>query len=221
MRTAWIGGAAAAYFGLARPWMQRSGATAAEVGAPFPGADIVPGGARGATNAITIAAAPAQLWPWLVQMGCGRAGWYSWDRLDNGGAPSAKRIHPEWQQLAVGDRVASTPGGGSWFEVAAIEPPRFLALRAPLDLRGRPFDTQGPRPGFYSDSLWGFQLTELPGGRTRLVVSGYACLRPRLPLAIAALVFWDPAHWVMQRRQLANLKRRAEAEASSCAVAAA
>ena len=76
-----------------------------EVRRPFPGADVIPGGRRSATMAVTIDAPPARVWPWLVQMGCDRAGWYAWDRLDNGGVPSAERIHPEWQDLSLGDRL--------------------------------------------------------------------------------------------------------------------
>jgi hypothetical protein len=194
-----------------RPRMLRWGASDEEVQGPYPGTDLIPGGQRGATMAVTIDAPPSQVWPWLMQMGCDRGGWYSWDRLDNAGVPSAERIHPEWQALAVGDHLASTPSGRAWFEVAALDPERFLGLQAPINLRdGRPFDPAGPRPRFYFDGLWGFQLTELPEGRTRLVVSGYASARPRLLQLIADLLFWEPAHWVMQRRQFANLKRRAE-----------
>jgi hypothetical protein len=194
-----------------RPRMLRWGASHDEVQGPYPGAELIPGGRRGATLATTIDAPPSRVWPWLVQMGCDRAGWYSWDRLDNAGVPSAERIHPEWQNLAVRSRLASTPSGRAWFEVAALDPERFLGLRATIDLRdGRPFDPAGPRPRFYFDGLWGFQLTGLPGGRTRLVVSGYASARPRLLQGIADVLFWEPAHWIMQRRQFANLKRRAE-----------
>lgn len=188
----------------------RWGATEEEVAGPYPGSDLVSGGKRSATMAVTINAPPSRLWPWLVQMGCGRAGWYSWDRLDNGGAPSAERIHPEWQEIAVSDHLASSPSGSTWFEVAALEPARFLALRASFDLRGRPFDPAGPRPRSYTDSLWGFLLREFPGERTRLVVSGYGSARPRAVQAIIAFIFWEPAHWIMQARQFANLKRRAE-----------
>lgn len=196
-----------------RPRMLRWGASDEEVRGAYPGADIVPDGRRGATMAVTIDAPPSRVWPWLVQMGCDRAGWYSWDRLDNAGVPSTERVHPEWQSLAVGDRLASTPSGKVWFEVAALDPERFLALRAPIDLRaGRPFDAIGPRPRFYVDALWAFQLKALPGGRTRLVVSGYAAARPRLLQKVAEFLFWEPAHWVMQTRQFANLKRRAERE---------
>ena len=108
--------------------------------------------------------------------------------------------------------MISTPNAATWFEVAALEPERFLALRAPIDLQwGRPFATTGLRPRLYNDSVWCFQLNELPGARTRLVVSGYAAQKPRALLSLVDFLFWEPAHWIMQRRQFTNLKRRAEA----------
>lgn len=208
-----LGFSLAVYALVVRPRMLRFGATDDEVEGPFPGAELVPGGRRGGTMAVTINAPPSAVWPWLAQMGCDRAGWYSWDRLDNGGIPSAERVHPEWQPVEVGDRWPSMPSGATWFEIAAVEPERFLALRAPIDLYGgHPFDTLRPRPRLYSDTLWCFLLEELPGERTRLVVSGYAAARPRFLAAVQNSLFWDPAHWVMQTRQFANLKRRAEGE---------
>jgi hypothetical protein len=153
----------------------------------------------------------------LVQMGRDCAGWYSWGLLDHGGTARSQTIHPEWQDIAVGDRLVSTASANSWFQVAALEHQRFLGLRAPLDLRGHPFDTVGPRPRFYSDSLWGLLLEELPEDRTRLVVSGYACSAPKRLATIANVLFWEPAHWIMQTRQFAGLRRRAERnEGSQC-----
>jgi proline iminopeptidase len=202
----------AAYAVVVRPRMLRAGATEAELAEQYPGGDLIPGGRRGGTMATTIDAPPSAVWPWLVQMGCDRAGWYSWDRLDNAGHPSADAIHPEWQKVEVGDHWACVPNGSVWFEVAAVEPERFLALRAPIDLRsGHPFDTAGPRPHMYSDGLWCFELTELPGGRTRLVVSGYGADRPHALVALQNFLFWEPAHWIMQRRQFTNLRRLAAA----------
>lgn len=200
------------YVALIRPRLLSWSATDDELRTPHPGADLLTGAQRGATMAVTIDAPPSRLWPWLVQMGCDRAGWYSWDRLDNGGTPSARAIRPEWQRIAIGDRLASVPSGRAWFEVVALEPERFLALRAPLDLRGRPFDTADPPPRLYSDSLWCFLLQELPGERTRLVVSGYLRSRPKLLARVGNLLFWEPAHVVIQRRQFSNLRRRAERE---------
>lgn len=205
----------AAYGLVVRRRLLRWGATDEELSAAYPGADIVQGGKRGATTAVTVDAPPSRVWPWLVQMGCDRAGWYSWDRLDNGGVASSAQIHPEWQDMSVGDHLASSPGGSGWFEVVKVEPERFLALRASLDLRGAPFEASGSRPRFFSDSLWAFRLEELAGEQTRLVVSGYACSNPRPLTAIGDFVFWEPAHWIMQTRQFANLKRRAERSSST------
>ena len=206
----------AAYALAVRPRMLRAGATDTELAEQYPGAELIPGGRRGGTMAATIDAPPSAVWPWLVQMGCDRAGWYSWDRLDNAGVPSADRVHPEWQRVEVGDRWLSTPSGATWFEVAAVEPERFLALRAPIDLHGgHPFDTAGPRPRVYNDTLWCFRLEDLPGERTRLVVSGYAAEHPHSLVSLQNFLFWEPVHWIMQTRQFANLKRRAESSRST------
>ena len=199
----------AAYALVLRPRLLRWGATDDEIAGPFPGAGIVPGASRGGTMATTIEAPPAQVWPWLLQMGTDRAGWYSWDRLDNFGRRSADRLHPEWQDIALGSHLVAHPDGSQWWEVAGFEPERFLGLRAPYDLRLRPFDPTGPRPRFYTDSLWGFLLEDLPGGRTRLIVSGYWVLRPRWLQPLLSFAFLEPAHWIMQKRQFTNLKRLA------------
>ncbi len=191
--------------------MLRCGATDEEVDRGYPGADLIADGERSATMAVTIDAPPAKVWPWLVQMGTDRGGWYSWDRLDNWGRTSTERIHPEWQQISIGDRFAGTPDGSQSWEVAALDAERFLGLRMSLDLRGRPFDPRArSRPRSYTDSLWGFLLEELPGGRTRLIVSGYWALRPRALQPILSFLFLEPSHWIMQTRQFASLKRRAE-----------
>ena len=210
-------GLVAAYTLAVRPRLVRWGATDEEVGRAFPGADLIPGATRSATMAVTINAPPSQVWPWLVQMGVDRAGWYSWDRLDNFGRRSADRIHPEWQQISIGDHLTAKPDGSEWWEVAALEQERFLCLRMSLDLRGRPFDPRGTRPRFYTDSTWGFILEELPGHGTRLVVSGYWSLRPRWLQPLISLLFLEPSHWVMQTRQFSNLKRYAECDQPAAA----
>jgi hypothetical protein len=126
---------------------------------------------------------------WLVQLGQARQR-----------RPRQRGDNPlEWQQVAIGDRLLATPGDGAWFEAVALEPERFLALRAPVDLgnSGRSFDTALPRPRIFSDSTWCFLLTDVPGGRTRLGVSGYACSAPRPLTKLADLLVPEPAHWIM------------------------
>jgi proline iminopeptidase len=203
-------GALACFILVLRPRLLRWGATVEEARRPYPGAELIPGGTRNATMAVTIDAPPSRVWPWLVQMGYGRAGWYSWDHLDNWGSASADRIHPEWQQIRVGDRLPSMPDDKEWWEVAALEPEHFLGLRASVDLKGRPFDPSSRRPRYFTDSLWGFLLEPTPDGRTRLVVSGYWAMHPRWLQTVLSLAFLEPAHWVMQTRQFAILRRLAE-----------
>ena len=193
-----------------RPRLMRWGATDDEVQGPFPGDGLVPDAMGQSTMAVTIDAPPAAVWPWLVQMGFDRAGWYSWDRLDRGGEPSAEGINEAWQHLEVGDRLYSTRNAESWFDVAEIEPERALVLRASLGVPNpRPFDPAGPRPRFFSDSTWAFRLEPLPGNSTRLAVRTRGVVRPRAMQLVNCLV-WDPAHWIMQTRQFAGIKRRAE-----------
>jgi hypothetical protein len=210
-RTVAVSAAGVAALMVARKELRNIGATCAERRATLPGDEIVPDAKTASTMAITIDAPPSEVWPWLEQMGCDRAGFYSWDRLDNGGRPSATEIHPEWQGLDVGHRILSTPDGRGWFTVERLEPERVLVLRASIDAaRGRPFSPYQPKPRFFSDGVWAFVLDELPGEKTRLVVRVHGVVRPRLLLGTANLIFWDPVHVLMQTRQLRNLKRRAE-----------
>jgi hypothetical protein len=85
---------AIAYLMAYRPWQLRWGATDAELGRALPGDELVDSPTFDATRAITIGAPPAQVWPWLVQVGVNRAGWYSYDLLDNLGRPSARQVTP-------------------------------------------------------------------------------------------------------------------------------
>ena len=108
--------------------------------------------------------------------------------------------------------------------MAVIERDRFLGLHGLSDLRGHVLDPEQPRPSAYMEGLWGFLLTELPGGRTRLVSSGYQALRPRWLERFAYEWLLAPVVWIMSARMLAVLKRnieRAARGASPGSVAAA
>ncbi|MFI0411749.1 hypothetical protein [Actinomadura sp. 3N508] len=201
--------AAGAYAALVRPRLLRWGATAEESAAVYPGDDLVQDATAQSTMAVSLPAPPEEVWPWLVQMGCGRGGWYSWDLLDHGGRPSADRIHLEWQETAVGDHLPTVPGGGSYFLVEMLDKPRTLILRADLELpSGKPFDPRGPRPKAYTDGIWAFHLRPLPDGGTRLVVRTRGRGSPAMADRLVARLFGEPAHFIMQHRQFRNLRRR-------------
>ncbi len=111
-------------FGL-KPWRDRWGVDPTEAGEPLAGDDLVLAPDHVETRGIDIAAPPEAVWPWLVQMGFGRGGWYSYDRIDMEGG-SASAIRPELQSLALGDIMPTHPGGG--FAVRGLDPGRSLVL---------------------------------------------------------------------------------------------
>jgi hypothetical protein len=158
----------------------------------LPGDELVSGKLMQRTDCVTIRARPTEIWPWLVQMGCRRAGWYSYDRLDNSGIPSADRIVPEFQRVEVGDIFPWTPTADDGFVVRAVEPERALVL--------------------VEESLftWAFVLQPIDETSTRLVTRARVSYE-RLADVLTLRLFFRPIDFGMQRRQLLNLKRRVEA----------
>ena len=167
---------------------------AAERAWRLPGDDFLPDVRAQLTHAMSITAPPVEVWPWLVQIGCQRAGWYSWDRLDNAGKPSADHIVPELQRLAVGDVLPWKREGSEGFEVLSIEPERALVL-------------QSVGPQF--EGTWAFVLEPLAGGRTRLVVRYRAVYPPSARMAVT-LQLMSAIHAFMERKQLRTIKHHAE-----------
>ncbi|HAM02469.1 MAG TPA: hypothetical protein DCQ30_09635 [Acidimicrobiaceae bacterium] len=172
----------------------------------------MPEGRRSPTMAITIDATPEEVWPWLAQLGWQRGGWYSWDLLDNGGRPSAKEVHPEWQDIAIGDLLKFRALGRDIdaYKVGVVEPNRYLGLYGYTTLGGRWLDPKEPRPSSYMEGTWGFLLERLADGRTRLVISGYQTYRPRWVERFVASWLLIALVWPMQARMLAVLKRNIE-----------
>ena len=169
------------------------GATPDEVHGAMPGDDIVADARLIATRSVTVASPPHEVFPWLRQMGFGRAGWYSYDLLDNLGRRSATRIHDEWQTLATGDPV---PGGPVDFIAVVVEPPRHLILRL-----GPTADT--PRR---VDFTLAYDLRDDPAG-TRLVTRVRARIDAPGGRLVERLVL-GPGDGVMLRRQLRGIARR-------------
>jgi len=179
----------------------------AENGRPLPGDDLLPDAAAQVTDAITIKASPEALWPWLVQMGCRRAGWYSYDFLDNAGIESAREIHPELSRIEVGETLPATPEGDDGFEVLRVEPPRALVLGGLFDPAANsqlPFGS--PRPERYWHVSWAFVLEPL-NGETRLLVRARAAFSEKERLHAAWI---RPVHHFMERAQLRGLAARVE-----------
>ena len=169
---------------------------------------LLPDASAQITQAITIAAPPQRIWPWLVQMGGGRAGFYSLDMLDNGGKPSARELHPELARLAVGDVIAARPDGQDGFEVLQLEPERTLLLGGLFDAAAhRQLAFAAVRPQRYWHVTWAFVLQPLDDRHTRLLVRARAAFPSSGRLHA---LFIRPVHRLMQSVQLRNLAARAE-----------
>lgn len=159
-----------------------------------------------ATLGVTIDAAPEAIWPWLTQMGYRRGGLYSYDWLDRLfgylDAPSAERILPQWRHLAVGDVIPIGRGGG--FPVKAIEPYRSLVLG-----------------GYDRDVEWSWELAIAPqaDGTARLVSRNRVWVRRTMRATLSMRVI-APAAFLMTRKMLLGIKRRAESTVISERLAA-
>jgi hypothetical protein len=201
-------GAAVATDGVTRSAIlgQSVCATRLEATKPLPGDDLIVNSKGSLTHAISIQRAPCDIWPWLAQMGAGsRAGWYSYDLLDNRGQPSASRIVPELQRLSIGMLFPALPGATDGFTLLAFKPNQFIVIGWPSPAGGAPLMT------------WAFVLEDTPIGSTRLVVRarvgpGYEF--QKLPWWIGKPVT-RVVHFVMERRQLLGIARRAEQRAAA------
>lgn len=175
-----------------RPWHSSWGATEDEVAAPMPGDDVIPEAAS-TTRGITIAAAPDLVWPWLVQLGYGKAGWYSYDWIDNDGKQSARELVPQFQHLAVGDTIAMLPDFGP--VVREMQPPHALVV------------------GDAESGTWCLALRQTPEG-TRLVSRWRQAWKASNPLVWFWIAISDPGAFIMERKMLLGIKERVERSGS-------
>jgi hypothetical protein len=195
-------GAAAEAFHRFRRWHLAWGATDDEALSVMPGDAFVPKPHFAPTRAITIDAPPDEVWPWLEQLGYGRAGWYSYDLLDNLGRKSADQIRVDLQGLRAGDRIPMGPvvtDETAWV-VDRIDPPHEMVWTMP-------------------SSSWAWRLEALPGDRTRLVTRIRLRYRlgPTLPLELVLLEIGD--FWMM-RKELRSIKELVERGTVAAPIAA-
>lgn len=184
----------------ARPWHMRWGSTPAELQAGLPGDDTLLRPTYQIQHAVSVDAAPDRIWPWLVQLGEDRGGFYSYawlERIFGFQVHNADRIHPEWQRLAPGDTVFATHVG--WlgqrrrlgWRVGEVRPDTVLVLEN-----------------------WGsFVLLPVGAGSTRLIArtrgAGPDGIKS-VVLAPLGFALFEPVHFIMQRKMLLTLKERAE-----------
>ena len=137
----------------------------------LPGDELIPSPKKIITHAITIKAPSEVIWPWLVQLGADRAGWYSYDRIDNGGMRSAKKIIPELQSIKVGDIMPAIPGTKDAFIIQQIFPGKALVLVVPIQAATEEPDALRRMTGSLRVS-WVLALEAIEEGKTRLISRG-------------------------------------------------
>ena len=177
-----------------RDWVLTWGATAGEAERPLPGDDLLEAPDVLATRAIEIDAPPSAIWPWLVQMGPGRAGAYTYDWIENLfglDMHSADTIVAAWQQLEVGD-VLRAPKGGPGMRVELLEPERVLSNRSEA-----------------GDWVWTFFL-EPQNGSTRLISRNRIAMKGASAGQRLGMLVMEPGSLVMERKMLLGIKERAE-----------
>ncbi len=187
-----LGAATAAYLLYIRPWQLRWGATDEELERPMPGDEIVARPTFNATRAVTIEARPQEIWPWVVQIGMTRAGWYSYDLLDNLGRPSARRILPQFQNPKIGDVVPMSPDGKQGMLVKDFEQDRWMLW----------WDGKG-------GMSWVWGLYPVDEARTRLITRVRLHYDWRSPSILFHMLV-EFTDIVMMRKSMLGIKERTE-----------
>ena len=197
-----------------RPWCMRLGATRDEAHGPWPGDELVPSPKTYATHVITIQASAEQIWPWIIQVGQGRAGFYSYqwlERLFGFQMENADQLVDAWQHLHVGDGIRlhqdATP-----LSVVTLEPARSLVLAGGRELQPKRTlaDPSPMRLHSYRGYTWAFFLEAQADGSTRFIARIRATWERSVLNSLHNWLLMEPAHLIMQRGMNAGLKRRVE-----------
>jgi hypothetical protein len=182
-------------------WRRRWGTMESERTLRLPGDELVPEPDWSYNHAVSIGAPRAAVWPWLVQVGQGRGGFYSYDGLENLAGCQIRNvleIRPELQQLQVGDRIVLHGRSGFGPEVVRLEPERALVLGGPPNEKG-------------SQATWAFHLLERRNGTTRLLERGRGVAGQGLGEKLGfGPYLMDPVGFVMSKKMLRTIKQLAE-----------
>ena len=217
LRTTLLVGAGTAAAGVGvwaavRPRTLAWGASCDEVIRPLPGDDLVANPLYVTTRAITVRAPAAAVWPWLVQLGQNRGGFYTYDVVENLmglDIHSADSIHPEWQDLRAGeDYVTLDPDESMKMTIAVLEPGRAFVIRSGAP--GEPPQTPG---NFFKGEMefcWAFVLAPVDERTTRLIIRCRAAWADTLTARLAKPILLEPVHFVMEERMLRGIRERAE-----------
>jgi hypothetical protein len=206
----------AGYATWLRPRHLRWGSTQRERKRVWAGDEFMPEPVTQSTRVITIHATCEDVWPWIAQIGQDRGGFYSYTALENfvgAEMQNADQIHPEWQYRRVGDKVwlgaPSKYGGQAYMVVARWIPGRALVLVAPPDWEriqaGEPAD----------HTVWSFILEPVGHQVSRLVARSLGGAGLSVREKLATYLFWEPAHFILERAMLLGIKERAEATSST------
>jgi hypothetical protein len=196
----------------ARYWCMRWGATDAELHAALPGDDLMPvNPGPGATHAITIHASPQEIWPWLMQIGQDRSGFYSYTFLENAFGcemPKVERLVPEWKPRTVGETVwfcnPKRFNGQGKMIPAVVEANRAFAMVTANDWASL------QAGGLAHEGIWSFTLEPLADGQTRLIARLRGGAPPTLAARLVGRLFWEPAHFVMEQKMLRTIRDLSE-----------
>ncbi|MFC1492040.1 hypothetical protein ACFLQ0_05595 [Nitrospinota bacterium] len=196
----------------------RWGATDEELARSFSGDALVPQPKWTATRAVTVHARAEEIWPWLVQMGQGRGGFYSYEVLENLmglNIQNATRVIPEFQDLKVGDEIRLSPTAPPVI-VALLDPARALVLRGGTEVAAAESRrVLAEKSGKYVNLTWGLYLAPMDDGSTRLIVRTRSDYSPHLSNWLFYGSFSGPMDFVMERKMLLEIKRLSEAAAGT------
>jgi len=198
------------HFGL-RQWCLHWGATEAELHSALPGDDLLPAYASEATHAITINASPQKIWPWLMQIGQDRSGFYSYTFLENAFGCEMPEVHRrvrDWKPRTAGETVwfcapRRFDGRGKMIS-AIVEPDHAFAMVSSNDWLSL------QAGGKAQDAFWSFTLEPSQDGQTRLIARQRGGAPPTLSAQLLGRLFWEPAHFVMEQRMLRTIRNLAE-----------